>query len=294
MRLDGPGFLNLLRWELVKLARRRASYVGFVLCGAFCVSVLIGFSFARWKGLRYWGRALPVDPAKLIEGPFFANFVLLVGFFALMPLLAATLGGSQIAGEARDGTLRTVLVRPVGRLRLYAAKVIATYLWLQLILLFLVGLALVIGTISLGGDRLLVFVWELRQDGVWLVELGDWAWLLALVTLGAGASLFVVASLAIMLSAMTDTPAAAHVGSLGAFLISAVLQRLPVEIMPDEFRELLPTTHMGFWQELYRLTHPSVAFDAGRFVTDIAWCVVTSGVFLAVGAIAFRRRDITT
>jgi ABC-type transport system involved in multi-copper enzyme maturation permease subunit len=96
-----------------------------------------------------------------------------------------------------------------------------------------------------------------------------------------------------MLSSVTDSPVAAHVGSLGVYLISSVLQRMPGELVPDELRELLPTTHMGFWQQLYRVTHPTAVFDTTGFVTDIVWCLGFSVVFLAIGAVVFRRRDIT-
>jgi ABC-2 type transport system permease protein len=291
--MSGPGFFNLLRWELSKLARRRASYVGFVLCGAFCLAVATGFYWSKWWSLRRWGQALPFDPVDMINGPFYANFVLLIGFFALMPLLTATVAGSQIAGEARDGTLRAILVRPVGRVTLYWAKVAATYIWLQLILLFLVGFALLVGIVFKGGGPLLVFVWELRADGPWLIEPSQWAWLLFAASIGAGLSLFVVASLAMMLSTLTDSPAVAHVGSLGAYLISSVLQRLPGDLVPDELRELLPTTHMSYWHELYRLTNPNVTFDSSRFASDVLWCAGFAAVFLAIGAIVFRRRDIT-
>jgi ABC-2 type transport system permease protein len=291
--MSGPGFWNVVRWELSKLARRRSSYVGFALCVGFCLAVLLGFEWSQWKGLRYWGKNLPVDPVSLINGPFFANYVLQIGFFAVMPLLTAALAGSQIAGEARDGTLRSVLVRPVGRMTLYWAKVTATYLWIQLTVVFLVVLGLAIGMLVYGGDQLLVFIWELRADGVWMIGPGDWLWLLAAATIGAGLSLFVVASIAMMLSAVTDSPVAAHVGSLGVYLISSVLQRMPGEMVPDELRELLPTTHMGFWQQLYRVTHPTAVFDTTGFVTDIVWCLSFSVVFLAIGAVVFRRRDIT-
>jgi ABC-2 type transport system permease protein len=291
--MTGPGFFNVVRWELSKLARRRSSYVGFALCIGFCLAVLIGFYWSQWRGLRWWGRNLPVDPVSLINGPFFANYVLLIGFFAVMPLLTATLAGSQLAGEARDGTLRTLLVRPVGRMTVYWAKVTATYLWIQLTLLFLVVLGLAIGMAIYGGDQLMVFIWELRSDGVWMVGPGVWLWLMPAACLAAGLSLFVVASIAMMLSAFTDSPAIAHVGSLGIYLISSVLQRLPGELVPDELRQLLPTTHMGYWQQLYKLTHPSAVFDSTKFVTDLVWCVGFSAVFLAIGAIVFRRRDIT-
>ena len=66
---------RLLRWELFKLYRRPASYVGFVLCLVFCVVVLIGFAVQDYKGRKMGG--LGLDPSVYLNGPFFASFILL-------------------------------------------------------------------------------------------------------------------------------------------------------------------------------------------------------------------------
>jgi len=291
--VSGPGLLNLVRWELAKLARRRSSYIGIGLCLLYCVVVLIGFGWSKWRGLRRFTALLPVDPEELINGPFFATFVLLTGFFALMPLLAASVATSQLAGEARDGTLRALLVRPIGRVRLFAAKTIATFVWMQLMVAALLGVALLLGHLRYGGGDLLVFVWEQRGDGPRLVGPGDWAPMLALAMAGAGASLLVLISLGMLLSSITDHPAGALVGCLGVYLMSSVLQRLPEEVLAAEMRELLPTTHMSFWYEVFRIGHPTIAVDTHRILVDLAYCGGFSLVCLVIGALVFRRRDVT-
>lgn len=291
--MSGPSLLNLVRWELAKLARRRSSYIGLALCVVFCGVVLLGFGWSRWRGLQRFGALLPVDPLELINGPFFATFVLVTGFFALMPLLAATVATSQLAGEARDGTLRALLVRPVGRVRLFAAKTIATFVWMQLMVLALLGLALLLGHLRYGGGDLLVFIWELRGDGPRVVPASTWAPMLGLATLGAGLSLSVIISLGLLLSAITDQPAGALVGCLGAYLISSVLQRLPDEVLAPELRQWLPTSRMSFWYEAFRLDHPALEPDLSRVAGDAIYCAVFSALCLLAGALWFRRRDLT-
>lgn len=284
---------RLVRWELFKIARQRASYIGFVLCLGFVIVMLVGFGMSQWRNLRRL-EGLPFDPLELINGPFFAHFSLQIGFFAVLPLLAATVAGSQIAGEARDGTLRALLVRPPSRAAVFAAKTIATWIWLQMTVFFLVALALLVGRIAFGGGDLLVFIWEFRKQGVWLVDASDWWLLFVVVSLGAGASLFVLAALALMLTTMTDSPVVAHVGTLGAFFISSVIQRLPDQLIADEVRAALPTAHMSFWHELYRFWDPgSGTVDAARFWPDVAWCGGFIVVFLAIGLSWFDRKDVT-
>jgi len=286
-------FLKLVRWELFKLSRQRASYVGFVLCLAFVIVMMVGFGFSNWRYLKSY-RGLPFDPMSLINGQFFAHFSLQIGFVSILPLLAATLGGSQIAGEAKDGTLRALLVRPPSRAAVFAAKTVATWIWLQLSVCFLVAFALMCGSIAYGSGDLLVFIWEFRKELPWVVDRGD-AWgLFAVVSLGAGASLFVIAALSLMLTTMTDSPVVAHVGTLGAFFISSVIQRMPEQLIAEEVRAALPTTHMSFWHELYRLWDPAGAFDPGRIAVDVAWCVGFCVLFLGVGLWWFTRKDVTS
>ena len=285
--------LRLLRWELFKLYRRPASYLGFVLCLVFCAVVLFGFGWADIKGKNIGG--LKLDRDLFLNGPFYANFVLNIGFFALLPLVAATVAGSQLAGEARDGTLRAVLVRPPSRVWLYLAKAAASLLWLQLMIWFLVVLSLLVGYVAYGGGDLVVYVWEFRKQGFWRVEGGDWPGLLLLASLGVGLSLALVAAMALCLSALTENPVVAHVGTLGAFFISSVLQRLPDEVMGDGFKQVLPTTHMNFWHELYRWYHPDGStVDHHRLWIDVAWCGGLTAVLLLVGLLVFVRKDVTS
>lgn len=286
---------RLVRWELFKLVRQRSSYVGFVVVLGYTLVMMVGFGLSNWRSLRRYEGLVAFDPYELLNGAFFTHFNLNVGFIAILPLLAATLGGSMIAGEAKDGTLRALLVRPPSRAAVYTAKVIAAWVWLQLLVVFMVAMSLVTGLIAFGGGDLLVFVWEFRRDLPWVVESPDWWAVLAVATLGAGAAMFVVAALALMLSTMTDSPVVAHVGTLGAFFISAIVQRLPEQMIADEVRDALPTSHMNFWHELYRLWDPVPGtFDHERFWTDVAWCGGSIAIFLGVGLWWFGRKDITT
>lgn len=284
---------RLLRWELFKLYRRPASYVGFVLCLVFCVVVLIGFAVQDYKGRRMGG--LGLDPSVYLNGPFFASFILQIGFFAILPLVAATVGGSQLAAESKDGTLRAMLVRPPSRTAVYLAKTLATLIWIQLMVWFLLALALLLGHVAYGGGSLLVFVWEFRKDGFWTVPPSTWAPMLLVASVGITLALALVASLALCVSAMTDNPVVAHVGTLGGFFISSILQRLPDQILSDDFKQLLPTTHMNFWHESFRWFHPSgdhVAY--ARLARDLTWSLGLTALFITVGLVTFRRRDLTS
>ena len=293
MRASLSSFATLLKWELYKLYRRPSSYIGFILCLVFCAVTLIGFGWTQYRGKQVQG--LKLDAGQYLNGPFFANFVLNIAFFALLPLVVATVAGNQLSGEAKDGTLRAMLVRPPSRTLVYLAKATASLLWLELVIVFLILLALLIGHVAYGGGDLLIYIWEYKSKGFWRVPAGDWPLVFALAALGAGMSLALVASVALLLSAMTDNPVMAQVGTLGGFFISSVLQRLPDQVMGESFKELLPTTHMNFWHEVYRWADPSGdGVDRHRIVEDVLWCGGLTLVAFAIGLWIFRRRDITS
>lgn len=286
-------FVRLLRWELFKLYRRPSSYIGFVLCLAFCAVTLFGFGWTQYKGKEIQG--LKLDASQYLNGPFYANFVLNIAFFALLPLVVATVAGSQLAGEAKDGTLRALLVRPPSRALVYLAKAVASLVWVELVIVFLVALALLVGHVAYGGGDLLVYIWEFKSSGFWRVEASDWPVVFALCALGAGAALAVVAAVALLLSALTDNPVVAHVGTLGGFFISTVLQRLPDQVMGSSFKELLPTTHMNFWHEIYRWADPAGdGMNRARVLEDVLWCGGLTVACFATGLFIFVRRDVTS
>lgn len=287
------GFLRLVRWELFKLYRRPSSYLGFVLCLLFCAATLIGFGWAQYRGKQIQG--LKLDPSDYLNGPFYANFVLNIAFFALLPLVVATIAGSQLAGEAKDGTLRALLVRPPSRVALYLAKTAASLLWIELVIVFLIALALLIGHVAYGGGDLLIYIWEYKSKGFWRVDAADWPVVFVLAALGAGMSLALVAAVALLLSSLTDNPVVAHVGTLGGFFMSTVLQRLPDQLMSPGFKDLLPTTHMNFWHEVYRWADPSGdGVNGSRLLEDLAWCGGLSLACFTAGLWIFVRRDVTS
>ena len=83
----------------------------------------------------------------------------------LLPIAVAVLGGDAIAGESQTGTLRYLLVRPVGRTHLLLAKLVTVVAFVLLAVLvvaavsyaegrLLLGRAPATGTVSLSGSTL--------------------------------------------------------------------------------------------------------------------------------------------
>lgn len=286
-------FLALLRWELAKVTRRRSSYLGFALCVAFCAVVMLVFAYSQFRALRETAHGIVDNPLDHVNGFFFATFVLYFGDKALLPLLAIVVPGNQIAGEARDGTLRVLLTRPPSRPMVFLTKMLVSYLWLLATVFFLIAFALVAGLIAIGGGDFLVFVWEFRHFGPWLAEQGDWPWIFLVASVGVSLGLFMLMAFAMALSTLTDSPVVAHLGALGSFFVSSIVQRIPEQIVPPRIRDLMPTSHLSFWHELFWLFSPTPErFNEHRFWSDVTWCAAYSAVFLIAGLVIFTVKDI--
>jgi ABC-type transport system involved in multi-copper enzyme maturation permease subunit len=286
-------FLTLLRWELAKVTRRKSSYLGFALCVAFCAVVMLVFAYSQFRALRETARGIVDNPLEHVNGFFFATFVLYFGDKALLPLLAIVVPGSQIAGEARDGTLRVLLTRPPSRPMVYLVKLLVSQVWLLATVFFLLAFALVAGLITMGGGDFLVFIWEFRHFGPWLAGQGDWVWIFLVAGVGVSLSLFMFMALAMALSTVTDSPVVAHLGALGSFFVSSIVQRIPEQLVHPRVRDMMPTSHMGFWHELYWLFSPTPErFNEHRFWGDVTWCATCSAVFVVAGLVIFTVKDV--
>ena len=85
----------------------------------------------------------------LANGSLFAVAALAIVLPLFLPVAVAVVAGDSIAGEAQAGTLRYLLVRPVGRTRLLVAKLVA-------MLVFVAGGRGLVAVVGFGVGRLLL------------------------------------------------------------------------------------------------------------------------------------------
>jgi ABC-2 type transport system permease protein len=168
-----------------------------------------------------------------------------------LPVSVAVLAGDAVAGEASAGTLRYLLVRPVGRTRLLVAKLVS----LVVFVLFAIGsvlvTSLVAGLTLFGGEpsagvALPADVTSL--SGVTITPFG-----LVLRLLGTVAYIVVsmigVASIALLLSTFTDSALGAAMGALAVLVTSQVLVTLDAAAA---VRPYLPTRYWLSWIDFFR------------------------------------------
>jgi ABC-2 type transport system permease protein len=203
----------------------------------------------------------------------------------LLVVIAGTLAGDSVAGDAAWGNLRYVLMRPVGRIRLLLAKAVIAGLliWLATILVAVAGL--IAGVILFGSHPV-------------NVPLGVGGTLTAPFQLGTGelitrslvATAYVafgftaLLALGTLFSTMTDTATSAIGATIGVYIVSEILDSITAL---GTVRYLFPTHYLGAWQSMFTQNTFSNDLVAGIAV-QVAYLVV----FGAIAVIWFRRKDI--
>jgi ABC-2 type transport system permease protein len=205
-----------------------------------------------------------------------------------LPVSVAVLAGDAVAGEAAGGTLRYLLVRPVGRTRLLVAKLVALVVFVLfaivavLVTSYLTGIAL-FGSEPAAGVALPADVTSM--SGVTITPAG-----LALRLLGTVAYIVVsmlgVAAIALFLSTVTDSALGAAMGALAVLVTSQVLVTLDAAAGIQPY---LPTRYWLAWIDFFR--DPILWRDIERGIgIQLVYLVVLLGAAWA----NFMTRDVTS
>jgi ABC-2 type transport system permease protein len=154
------------------------------------------------------------------NGLFLVFVALTLTLPVFLPMALGVVAGDAISGEAAQGTLRYLLVAPVGRSRLLAAKaisltvfcfvssfVVALSAWATGLVLFPLGRVTL-----LSGDT---------------VSYGYAVLIALLITVVVSLSLLGLGAIGLFVSTLTDTPIAAMAVTVGATILSGILQSIP-------------------------------------------------------------------
>lgn len=296
---------RLFRIEVRKTLRRRDLYVSLGLLVLLVAAFFNAFSSTNWdkwfkrKGalysmVKYTVERVEHRPFHISEfanGIYFAGLTIGFSFHLLFPIFASLIGGIQVAGEAKDGTLRATLIRPVSRTQLLLPKFGVAILYLFVLMWCFLGLALLLGIPTFGWNRVLTFNNIFMQVGegrgaFFVMAPGEALQRLAIVCALGCYSMLVVASLALFLSTLFDGPIVPVVASIGIYFISFILGQ-ESEGFFEHIRKYLFTSHMFFWRSVFA---PEIPWDAVR--KDLLWCTGYIAAFLLAALVAFRWKDV--
>ena len=267
--------------ELRKLARRPRTWVSIaLLCG---LPTLVAVFLATTRIGPGPGEEPAFLAAVLSNGALFPAAALAIVLPLFLPVAVAVVAGDSVAGEASAGTLRYLLVRPVGRTRLLVAKLIALATYVLGSVLLVAGTAYVVGVLlfpAVPGETISTSI-----SGVpltteeFVARIAGAVGYVAVSMLGVGA-------IALFLSTFTDSPLSAALGALAALVASQVLVALGAAASVSPY---LPTRYWLAWIDLFRDPIPWRDVERG-----LAIQAVYVAVFLGAAWANFATKDVTS
>ena len=134
---------RLIGVELHQLVRSRRTWVTILLIDLLptIVAVLLALTDIGPRP----GSGPAFLSAVLTDGTLFPLAAMAIVLPLFLPIAVAIQAGDAIAGEAQQGTLRYLLVRPVGRTRLLLAKLVSVMAFVLLTLAIVAATAYVVG-----------------------------------------------------------------------------------------------------------------------------------------------------
>jgi ABC-2 type transport system permease protein len=279
--------LTLLKLELEKLLRAKSFYLSFLVLIAFVALMLWGFY--TYAARKTGGEAVEqfkytYESKQYFNGLTFALYSLLFSFTLLLPIFVSMSAGSQIAGEARAGTLRMICTRPITRASLILSKFLVTALHAGLLMTFFIGLNLVVGLMFIGWGNLELYPGPLNLvDAPGKIVRDDALMRFGYAALSGTWALLVIAALALLCSVVFDSPVQAIVMTILTLYIVGRVEFF------EHLRPYFFTTDMDFWRDVFK---PDIPWQSLWHYACVCGAY-TTGLLLTTVFI-FERKDIVT
>ncbi len=247
--------------ELRKMLRSRRTWVTIAIIDSLPSLVAVLLSLTDLGPRPGTGPAFL--SAVLADGSLFPLAAIAIILPLFLPAAVAITAGETIAGEAQQGTLRYLLIRPVGRTRLLVAKLVSVMAFVLLTLLVVAATAYVFGVVLLGHQAASAGTTTFSGTQLTTAQLAERTGLALAYAL---LSMLGVAAVALFLSTVVRSPLAAAMGTLALLIGSSLLLTL------DAAHGLRPYLVTRYWLAFVDL-----------FRDPILWHDVVHGVLLQAG-----------
>lgn len=256
----------MIRVELWQLLRRPRTWITLAALNALpaVVAVLLAVTDLGPRP----GTGPPFLSAVLSDGTLFPLAALGLVLPLFLPVAVAVVGGDAIAGESQGGTLRYLLVRPVGRRHLLVAKLVSVVAFVVLAVLAVAVVGYALGALLLGdapGGVVSVSGNTLTQAQMVQRTAMTFCYVV-LAMLG-------VAAIALFFSTLTDSAVGAALATIGLLVGSTVLLGLDAA---DAIQPYLLTRHWLAFVDLFRDPIRWGDLVAGT-LTQLAYLAVFAG-----------------
>jgi ABC-2 type transport system permease protein len=280
--------------ELHKLARRPRTWISIALICTLPIAVAIFVSATHLAPPPGQGSAFL--SAILQDGSLYPAAALALVLPVFLPVAVAVVAGDSVAGEATAGTLRYLLIRPIGRTRFLIAKLVTIISYVLLAVIAVAVTSYLAGVLLLGTAAPAA----VGQPGAIQQQPGAAATSLSGPPLTAlqlferigGAIAFItvsmlgVAAIALFLSTVTDSALGSALGGLAVLIVSEALATLDAAA---SVRPYVPTRYWLAWIDFFR--QPIFWRDIQR---GFGIQAVYVALFLAAAWANFATKDITS
>jgi ABC-2 type transport system permease protein len=275
----------VIRVELHKLVLRPRIWLSVAL---LCLlPAIVAIFLATTKIAPPPGAGGAFLSAVLNNGSLYPAAALALILPVFLPLAVAVTAGDAIAGEASAGTLRYLLVRPVGRTKLLLAKMIALAVFVVAAIVLVVITSWILGVTLFGGGAEAVGqpgnVTSLSGASL---ETGDVVFRLLGAVGYVVLSMLGFGAIALFLSTLTDSGLAAALGAIAVLVTSSVLEVLEAATV---IKPYLPTHYWLSWIDFFRDPVLWRNIDNGIILQ-----LVYIGLFFGAAWANFASKDVTS
>ena len=218
--------LGLIHNELLVIAGRWRSYIGFIGISILMPLILWGFSVGGEELHRDYARELggTFMVVGSILNSFLATYIIMNTLWIHIPFLVTLAAGDSVAADGANGIFRITLTRSVSRFKILVSKLMASYIYTALLLIFCALWSLGIGSIVLGTGDLIVI-----DNGILILDESQ-AWArMAFSFLLAILVMCMVATLCFMFSTMTNNAVGPIIGTIFLIIIGYMIMGIPLE-----------------------------------------------------------------
>lgn len=210
--------LSLMLSELQVMFTRRRTWA--MLAAIALIPILLALAVYLSADRLAPGEGPPFVDRVTQNGLFTGFAAMLLAMPLFLPLTVSVVAGDTIAGEAGLGTLRYLLIAPVGRIRLLIVKYLGTLAFVGVGTLTLMIAGALVGALLFPVGPVTL----LSGD---VIGLGESLGRMALVALYTTISMMGMLALGLFISTLTTIPVGAMTGVLIASGVSQILDNLP-------------------------------------------------------------------
>jgi ABC-2 type transport system permease protein len=276
--------IDLIVFESIKNLRQKYLLIGASLITIYTLLSSLGFITHRLihKKQQFEG----ISVAELMNGLTFCLYCLVPAVYMLMPMLLGTFTAMSFAGEMEKGQMRTILLRPISRWRIFFSKFVTMSLYSLVLFIILLFTSYLLGAIMFGPSGNIIVIGQIFQmkSSIFILE-ESIAPLRTLAAYGLAffSSLYLIA-MYLMFAAVTRKIAYTLVFSHGIYYISYVLLSIP---FMNYIHPFLPTKYLAVWKfpVMENIPWERLTFD---LMIDAGYIVG----YLAAGGIIFCMSDV--